>query len=134
LLKSIEKAKNFIYILGWTFDETTRNFGKLLKQKKNDGVEVKIIVYIKNVNIPYIKKFSNDLNATNLIKEQMVIEVSHHRKCVICDETICIDNSNIEKAVAYIGGIDFSAGRDDENHYLFNKKSFFNSKYSQHLI
>eukprot|EP00116_Pleurobrachia_bachei_P000573 sb/3460835/ len=149
IAESIERAQRFIYITGWSMTHTIRlqrdqsdrpTLGDLLKAKAKEGVKVLILLWDEPFNsenemMSGVVGTNDEITRVFFSKTQVkcvlasrqkskrgMVETlvsntsySHHQKTVICD-----DSTASCGAVAYLGGLDLTIGRyDDQNHSLF---------------
>ncbi|KAK4837433.1 hypothetical protein QYF36_005402 [Acer negundo] len=164
--KAIESAKHLIYIAGWSFnpkmilvrDHETDiphakgvKLGELLKQKAEEGVAVRILLWDDETSLPIIKNKgvmrTHDEDAFGYFKHTKVVcklcprlhhkfptLFAHHQKTITVDTTppppgnFHHHHPGIE-IMSFVGGLDLCDGRyDTEKHSLFhtlNKESHF---------
>ncbi|KAK9734522.1 hypothetical protein RND81_04G145300 [Saponaria officinalis] len=149
--RALEGAKHLIYIAGWSFnpkmvlvrDENTEipraigvTLGELLKQKAEEGVAVRIMLWNDESSIPLIKNKglmkTHDEDALAYFRNTKVIcrlcprlhskfptFFSHHQKTITADIR-AEDAPNKREIMSFIGGVDLCDGRyDTEQHSLF---------------
>ncbi|KNA04243.1 hypothetical protein SOVF_201460 [Spinacia oleracea] len=149
--KALEGAKHLIYIAGWSFNpkmvlvrdpqtEIPRargvELGELLRQKAEEGVTVRIMLWNDETSIPLIKNKglmkTHDEDAFAYFKNTRVIcrlcprlhnkfptFFSHHQKTITVDTRVENSPRNRE-LMSFIGGVDLCDGRyDTEQHSLF---------------
>ncbi|GMY34557.1 phospholipase D alpha 4 [Fagus crenata] len=150
--KAIEGAKELIYIAGWSFnpkmvlvrDCQTQiphaigvKLGELLKQKADEGVAVRIMIWDDETSIPLFKNVglmkTHDEDALAYFTHTKVVcrlcprlhpmsppFFSHHQKTITLDTKSHMNPSNRE-IMSFIGGVDLCGGRyDTEQHSLFH--------------
>ncbi|KAL6285499.1 hypothetical protein ACE6H2_009889 [Prunus campanulata] len=150
--KAIEGAKNLIYIAGWSFnpkmvlvrDPQTdiphargMKLGELLKQKAEEGVAVRIMLWDDETSLPIIKNKgimrTHDEDAFYYFAHTKVVcrlcprlhkkfptIFSHHQKTITVDTKSSTSVSDRE-IMSFIGGLDLCDGRyDTEQHSLFH--------------
>ncbi|CAM8955937.1 unnamed protein product [Rhodiola kirilowii] len=162
--KAIEGAQHLIYIAGWSFnpnmvlvrDSNTDiphakgvKLGELLKQKAEEGVAVKILIWDDETSIPLIK----NKGIMGTFDEEAFVYFKHTKViCRLCprvhakfpalfthhQKTISIDapsetSFSYREIMSFIGGLDLCGGRyDTEEHPLFktlNSESHFGDFY-----
>ncbi|GAB4842451.1 Phospholipase D alpha 4 [Ancistrocladus abbreviatus] len=149
--KALEGAKHLIYIAGWSLNpmmvlvrdpETDIpqaigvKLGELLKQKAQEGVAVRLMLWDDETSIPLIKNKglmrTHDEDAMAYFKNTRVVcrlcprlhnqfptLFSHHQKTITVDNRVKGSPSNRE-IMSFIGGVDLCDGRyDTEEHSLF---------------
>ncbi|XP_059455839.1 phospholipase D alpha 4 [Corylus avellana] len=150
--KAIEGAKHLIYIAGWSFnpklvlvrDSETEiphargvKLGELLKQKAEEGVAVRIMVWDDETSLPVIKNEglmrTHDEDAFAYFSHTKVVcklsrrshpksppIFSHHQKTITVDTRSNISPSKRE-ITSFVGGLDLCDGRyDTEKHSVFH--------------
>ncbi|XP_074294927.1 phospholipase D alpha 4 [Silene latifolia] len=149
--KALEGAKHLIYIAGWSFnpkmvlvrDPNTEiprakgvKLGELLKQKAEEDVAVRIMLWNDESSLPHIKNKglmkTHDEDALAYFRDTRVIcklcprlhnkfptFFSHHQKTISVDTRV-EDAPNKREIMSFIGGVDLCDGRyDTEQHSLF---------------
>ncbi|XP_022997750.1 phospholipase D alpha 4 [Cucurbita maxima] len=150
--KAIDNAKHLVYIAGWSFnpkmvlvrDPQTDipyalgvKLGELLKQKAEEGVAVRLMIWDDETSLPVIKNAgimkTHDENARAYFSNSKVVcrlcpklhpmsppIFSHHQKTITVDAQTHINARNRE-IMSFIGGLDLCDGRyDTEQHSLFH--------------
>ncbi|XP_021754507.1 phospholipase D alpha 4-like [Chenopodium quinoa] len=149
--KALEGARHLIYIAGWSFNpkmvlvrdpqtEIPRArgvaLGELLRQKAEEGVAVRIMLWNDETSIPLIKNKglmkTHDEDALAYFKNTKVVcrlcprlhnkfptLFSHHQKTITVDTRV--ENSPRNREImSFVGGVDLCDGRyDTEQHSLF---------------
>ncbi|XP_021716431.1 phospholipase D alpha 4-like [Chenopodium quinoa] len=149
--RALEGAKHLIYIAGWSFkpkmvlvrDPQTEiprargvALGELLRQKAEEGVAVRIMLWNDETSIPLIKNKglmkTHDEDALAYFKNTKVVcrlcprlhnkfptFFSHHQKTITVDTRV--ENSpRIREIMSFVGGVDLCDGRyDTEQHSIF---------------
>ncbi|KAJ7963164.1 Phospholipase D [Quillaja saponaria] len=151
MYKAIECAKYLIYIAGWSLnpkmvlvrDPQTEiphargvMLGELLKQKAEEGVAVRIMLWNDETSLPIIKNKgvmkTHDEDAFAYFKNTKVVcklcprlhnkfptVFTHHQKTVSLD-TRTRSSVNDREIMSFVGGLDLCDGRyDTEQHSLF---------------
>ncbi|KAI3966409.1 hypothetical protein MKW92_037897 [Papaver armeniacum] len=161
VFKAINGAKHLIYIAGWSFNPKMVlvrdneadipqargvKIGELLKQKADEGVAVRIMLWNDETSLPFIKNKgvmgTHDEDALDYFKQSKVIcrlcprlhndfptFFAHHQKTIIVDTQANFlsakfgnkyINSSSRELTSFIGGVDLCDGRyDTEDHSLF---------------
>ncbi|OVA08453.1 Phospholipase D/Transphosphatidylase [Macleaya cordata] len=161
VFKAINGARHLIYIAGWSFNpkmvlvrdgETDIphargvKIGELLKQKAEDGVAVRIMLWDDETSLPFIKNKgvmrTHDEDAFDYFKHSKVVcrlcprlhnkfptFFAHHQKTITVDTQAKFPsanssneycNSSTREIMSFIGGLDLCDGRyDTEEHSLF---------------
>ncbi|KAI3936715.1 hypothetical protein MKX01_034144 [Papaver californicum] len=159
--KAINGAKHLIYIAGWSFNPKMVlvrdhqadipqargvKIGELLKQKAEEGVAVRIMLWNDETSLPFIKNEgvmgTHDEDAFDYFKKSKVIcrlcprlhndfptFFAHHQKTITVDTQANFlsakfsnkyINSSSRELTSFIGGVDLCDGRyDTEKHSLF---------------
>ncbi|XP_004297606.1 PREDICTED: phospholipase D epsilon [Fragaria vesca subsp. vesca] len=166
--KAIEGAEHLIYIAGWSFnpkmvlvrDPQTAiphargvKLGELLKQKAEEGVAVRIMLWDDETSLPLIKNEgimkTHDEDALAYFSHTKVVcklcprlhnkfptIFSHHQKTITVD-TKCSISPREREIMSFIGGLDLCDGRyDTEQHSLFhtlNTESHCNDFYQTNI-
>ncbi|KAH7546359.1 hypothetical protein FEM48_Zijuj01G0192300 [Ziziphus jujuba var. spinosa] len=133
---AVSNAKHLIYIAGWTvYTEITLirdprrpkpgggiTLGELLEKKANEGVRVLILIWEDKTTVEHI----SGKNGYSLSRDEQILpgykSPLHHQKIVVVDSEIPNGESSSKKRriVSFIGGIDLSDGRyDNQSHSLF---------------
>lgn len=162
--KAIEGAKYLIYIAGWSFnpklvlvrDSETEiphakgvRLGELLKQKAEEGVAVRIMLWGDETSLPFIKNVgvmrTHDEDALAFFTHTKVVcklsrrlrpkappLFSHHQKTITVDTKSHV-NPTKREIMSFVGGLDLCDGRyDTEKHSIFhtlNTESHFHDFY-----
>lgn len=91
LYRKIEGAKETIHVaVAWFTDP---ELSKILLEKKNQNVEIKIILYNDEINslLKNIKSFGDDLYFSNTL---LVNYIMHHKFCIIDNEVVITGSYN----------------------------------------
>ncbi|GKV03269.1 hypothetical protein SLEP1_g15603 [Rubroshorea leprosula] len=143
MYESISKAKQLIYIAGWSFNHKVRlvregvnpneipTIGELLKKKAKEGVGVRMLIW-KNLFADIICKTNANetenffkgtavkchLSSRSVADKPMItnsskIPYSHHQKFVVVDSEVPDGETKKRTIVSYIGGLDLDTGRYD---------------------
>ncbi|GAB2293390.1 hypothetical protein Dimus_027589 [Dionaea muscipula] len=155
--RAIEGAKHLIYIAGWSLNplmvlvrdpETDIphakgvELGELLKQKAEEGVAVRIMLWDDETSIPLIKNKglmkTHDEDAMAYFKNTKVVcrlcprlhnsfptLFSHHQKTITVDTKALDSSPSNREIMSFIGGVDLCDGRyDTEDHSLFQTLNY----------
>jgi len=135
LAESLERASEFIFIVGWSVDAQTRlrrdkeeTMGELLVRKAQSGVQVYIMPWLDIANMmgtshlesaeffqntpvhfQAVLRTSHGMDGTPLKALVFKSSLTHHQKTVCCDRN--------GELVSYVGGIDLTGGRFDTAHH-----------------
>lgn len=135
LAHSIEIAREFVFIVGWSVDFKVRlrrdrqeTMGELLVRKAKSGVQVYIMPWFDNadmmgtgyresaayfkdtpVNFKAVLRTTHGMDGTPIKAFVFNSSLTHHQK------TVCSDENGELKA--YVGGIDLTGGRFDTCHH-----------------
>uniref|UniRef100_A0A6A7FUJ6 phospholipase D n=4 Tax=Hirondellea gigas TaxID=1518452 RepID=A0A6A7FUJ6_9CRUS len=171
IMNTMENAKKFIYITGWSVKTSIslvrdehgdgKTIGQLLFNKANEGVDIRLLLwdeltsteskqmgamstydnvtkdYFKNSPVKVVLAVRNK-TPKGLMPDSSYFTkfcYSHHQKTILVDAEIEFPGrQNARKLVAYIGGLDLTAGRyDTPEHPLFStlstlhKDDFYNN-------
>ena len=153
LYEAILNAKEFIYVTGWSVwaevvlirdgQEEEVTLGELLKQKANEGVQVRALVwdekastaltpglmgthdeetkcYFEDTECEFLLVYRKKHGQGVLVNQLYSTCYSHHQKCIIMDAEHTEDEEK-RRLVAFLGGLDVTSGRyDSTEHPLFS--------------